>query len=134
MAWVTEDSPNPLVESPLGEAQCGPCIALFNPVFITGNQTFIDIDADSHLNHYIVQTTNDFTFVLRPAVKDSVDYLGIVVLMTRDTESNMFIDDSNVELSIYRGLPQADAKGDTLGLISVKSTQYVIAGGTRLVA
>lgn len=134
MTWETEDSVTPEAESPLGTAQCAPCIALFNPVFVTGAISSVEIDADSHLNHYVVQTTNDVNFVLRPAVKDAVDVLGMVCLITRDTDANVYFDDSNIEPSIFRGLAQVDVRGDTIGLITVKSTQYVVAGATRLVS
>jgi hypothetical protein len=132
MGWATEDSPRPSAQSPLGEAQCVPCIALFNPVFIE-NQMSVTIDGSSHLNHYIVQTEADVTFFLQPAVIDSVAQLGIVVLITRDTFFDVFVNDTGVEESIVRGLKQIDAKGDSIGLISVSSTKYTIAGATRLV-
>lgn len=136
MAWTTEDSPTPNVVSPVGTEQCGPCIKFFNPIFITdtSGEVVVQIDSTTHLNHYIVQRTVDVTFILNPVVEDAVDVLGLVVLITRDTDADVLVDDSLIEGSILRGLKQIDAKGDTIGLLSVKSTQFVIAGATRLVA
>lgn len=134
MTWATEDSPVGEADSPIATEQCAPCLDRFNPVFITGTTSSVIINGESHLNHYIVQSTVPVTFFLQPAVLDSVDLTGMICLITRDTITDVIVSDASVEPSILRGQARIDAQGDSIGIISVTSTQYVIAGATRLVA
>lgn len=136
MVWLTEDSPVQDAVSPLGTEQCEPCIKFFNPVLVpqdTGEVALIDLDFDSHLNHYVVESGYPVTFRLNPLYKDTQGALGWVVLITRNSDYNVLVDDSLMDPSILRGLKQIDEKGDTIGLISITPIRVVIAGATRLV-
>jgi hypothetical protein len=137
MAWVTEDTILDDHESPLGEEQCEPCLALFNPIRFAGES--LTIDGNDHLKHFILELDkNDplspftVTVTVNAAFIDSVLLRGMLVMFTRNTSAAVEFVAADGQEIIVDGLLSIAARGGSVGLTSVDESTWVLVGNNTL--